>query len=119
VEDSQLERACRLEVLIAVLSVVALRLLSTKLPARSRPDGAEAAGSFGPEMLEMLEKKFGAPQDGWTNRNVRVGIARLGGFLGRKHDGRPGWQTIWRGWQRLMWMCEGLAILNETQKRCG
>jgi len=24
----------------------------------------------------------------------------------------PGWQTIWRGWQRLMWMCEGLAILT-------
>jgi len=24
----------------------------------------------------------------------------LGGFLGRKHDGDPGWNTIWRGWER-------------------
>ncbi|MBM3836111.1 MAG: hypothetical protein FJ403_23180 [Verrucomicrobia bacterium] len=32
--------------------------------------------------------------------------------MGRKSDGMPGWQTIWRGWQRLMWMCEGLEILN-------
>lgn len=39
VEDSQLERAYRLEVLMAVLSVVAVRLLSTKLLVRSRPDG--------------------------------------------------------------------------------
>jgi hypothetical protein len=119
VEDSQLERAYRLEVLIAVLSVVAVRLLSTKLLVRSRPDGVEAAGSFGPEMLKVLEKKFGEPKDGWTNRNVLVSLARLGGFLGRKHDGLPGWQTIWRGWQRLIWMCEGLAILNDSHKRCG
>jgi hypothetical protein len=25
-------------------------------------------------------------------------LAKLGGFLGRKHDGEPGWQTTWRGY---------------------
>jgi hypothetical protein len=114
VEDSQRERAHRLEVLIAVLAVVAVRLLSAKLLARSRPESFEAARSFGPQMLELLEKKLGVPKGGWTNRHVLVSMARLGGFLGRKHDGTPGWQTIWRGWQRLMWMCEGLAILNDS-----
>jgi len=112
VEESQLERAYRLEVLIGVLALVAVRLLSTKLLARSRPESLEAARSFGPQMLELLEKKLGVPKGGWTNRNVLVSTARLGGFLGRKQDGMPGWQTIWRGWQRLMWMCEGLAILT-------
>ena len=119
VEDSQLERADRLEPLIAVLAVVAVRLLSTKLLARSRPETDEAAQSFGPEMLAILEKKIGGPKDGWSNRNLLVGIARIGGFLGRKGDGMPGWQTIWRGWQRLMWMCEGVEILNRSPKRCG
>jgi hypothetical protein len=28
-------------------------------------------------------------------------VAGLGGFLGRKCDGEPGTQTIWRGLQRL------------------
>ncbi|EAR22716.1 IS4 family transposase [Nitrococcus mobilis] len=28
-------------------------------------------------------------------------VAQLGGFLGRKGDGEPGIQTIWRGLQRL------------------
>ena len=28
-------------------------------------------------------------------------IAQLGGFLGRKSDGQPGAQTLWRGLQRL------------------
>lgn len=114
VEDSQLERAGGLEALIAVLAVVAVRLLNTKMLARSRPDGAEARESFGPEALAILEKKFGRPKGGWNNQNVLVMTARLGGFLARKHDGMPGWQTIWRGWQRLMWMCEGLETLNRV-----
>src|SRR6185436_2546731 len=38
VEHSQLERGYRLEPLIAVLAVVAVRLLSTKMLARSRPE---------------------------------------------------------------------------------
>lgn len=119
VEDSQLERACRLEPLIAVLAVVAVRLFSTKLLARSRPDGSEAAESFGPEIVHLLAHKFGQPEGGWSNAQVLVAVARVGGFVGRKSDGLPGWQTIWRGWQRLMWMCEGLEILNRTQRRCG
>ena len=112
VEDSQLELGGRLEPLIAHLAVVALRLLNTKLLARSRPEGVEARESFGPEALAILEKRYGRPKGGWTNQNVLVATARLGGFLARKHDGLPGWQTIWRGWHRLMWMCEGLEALS-------
>lgn len=112
VEESQLERADRLEPLIGVLAVVAVRLLSTKMLARSRPESLEAAGSFGPEMLRLLEKKLGEPKDGWTNRNLIRAVARLGGFIGRKSDGEPGWQTIWRGWQRLMWMCAGVNLME-------
>ena len=119
VEDSQLERAYKLESLIAVLSVVAVRLLSTKLLARSRPESFDAAQSFGPQMLALLEAKLGKPKGGWTNANVLIATARLGGFLARKHDGMPGWQTIWRGWHRLMWMAEGVETLKLEQKRCG
>jgi hypothetical protein len=113
VEESQLEQGHRLESLIAVLAVVAVRLLSTKMLARSRPETFEAATSFGPQMLALLEKKVGTPKSGWTNANVIIATARLGGFIGRKSDGMPGWQTIWRGWQRLMWMAEGVETLNQ------
>jgi hypothetical protein len=113
VEASQLARADRLEALIAVLAVVAVRLLSAKLLARSRPETFEAAVSFGPQMLALLEQKLGPPKGGWTNRNVIIATAQLGGFLARKQDGLPGWQTIWRGWQRLLWICEGLATLQQ------
>ncbi|MCW5551099.1 MAG: IS4 family transposase [Verrucomicrobiae bacterium] len=115
VEASQLERGHRLEALIAVLAVVAVRLLATTLLARSRPEGWEAPESFGPEALALLAAKLGRPKEGWTNQSVLIATARLGGFMARKGDGLPGWQTIWRGWQRLRWMCEGVVTLNQTQ----
>ena len=118
-ENSQLEEAYRLEALIAVLAIVAVRLLNAKILARSQPDHCQAAQTFDPKALEVLERKLGQPQGGWTNRNLIRALARLGGFIGRKNDGEPGWQTIWRGWHRLTWICEGLEILNENQKRCG
>jgi hypothetical protein len=111
-EESQLERAERVEPLVAVLAVVAVRLLSTKMLARSRPDAFEAAASFGPQLQALLEKKVGPPKGGWTNRNLLRSVARVGGFIGRKGDGEPGWQTIWRGWQRLMWMAEGVNLMQ-------
>ena len=36
-----------------------------------------------------------------TAKEVVLAIARLGGFLNRKHDGTPGPTPIWRGWQLL------------------
>jgi hypothetical protein len=118
VESSQLEEADRLEGLIAILAVVATRLLSAKMLARSRPESQEAATSLGPLLLTVLEKKLGPPHPRWSNRNLIRAIARVGGFIGRKSDGEPGWQTIWRGWQRLSWMCEGANLIVD-QKRCG
>jgi hypothetical protein len=112
VEQSQLERADRLEPLVGILAVVAVRLLNAKMLARSRPESCEAAASFGPSLLALLEKKLGQPKGGWSNRNLIRAVARVGGFIGRKSDGEPGWQTIWRGWQRLLWMCEGANLIE-------
>jgi hypothetical protein len=112
VERSQLARADRLEPLIAILAVVAVRLLNPKMLARSRPEGQEAAAGFDPVLLALLEKKQGPPPGGWTNRNLLRAVARVGGFIGRKRDGEPGWQTIWRGWQRLWWLAEGAKLIE-------
>jgi hypothetical protein len=119
VEDSQLERAYRIETLVAVLAVVAVRLLNTKWLARTRPDEPVDPKIFGSAMLAILAAEFGKPPGGWTHRTVLVSVARVGGFLARRGDGMPGWQTIWRGWNRLMWMCHGLETLKPKGKRYG
>jgi hypothetical protein len=111
-EESQMQRAYRIETLVAVLAIVAVRLLNAKWLARTR--GAEPVDRnvFGEQALDILAAKFGQPAGGWTHQSALVAVARLGGFLARKRDGMPGWQTIWRGWQRLMWMCEGLETMQ-------
>jgi Transposase Tn5 dimerisation domain len=38
-------------------------------------------------------------------------VAHLGGFIGRKSDGEPGWQTIWKGYKRLQDMLMGAECL--------
>ena len=37
-------------------------------------------------------------------------LAILGGFIGRKSDGEPGWETIWRGYQRMRQTLEGMQL---------
>ena len=114
VERSQMDQACRLETLVAVLSLVAIRLLNTKLMARACPGQAWEPGQMGAEGLQILADRFGEPKGGWTQASFWVSVARLGGFIGRKGDGEPGWQTIWRGWQRLVWMSLGLEHFKHS-----
>jgi hypothetical protein len=119
VEESQLTQAYRLETLIAVLALVAVRWLQTKLLARTCPEQPLAPDQVSHEALKILEAKVGKPQEGWTQSTFWIAVARLGGYIGRKRDGMPGWQNIWRGWQRLFWMNEGLETINQLNQGCG
>jgi hypothetical protein len=120
VEASQLATGRALQALCAVLSLVALRLLETKLYARAFPDEPLRPGQFDPELIGLLAAKLGRPAGDWTQRTVWRGIARCGGFMGRKGDGEPGWITIWRGWRRLLTMVEGVVMYRKTGgQRCG
>lgn len=118
-EDSQMEQADRIEALVAVLAIVAVRLLNAKWLARTWPNEPVNEKVFGPELLKLLAARFGKPPTGWTHQSALVSVARLGGFLARRSDGLPGWQTIWRGWNRLIWMCHGLEALKNEDEKCG
>ena len=113
VEASQLATGRALQALCAVLSLVALRLLETKLYARAFPHQPVQPGQFAPELIQLLAAKLGRPRGGWTQRTVWRGIARCGGFMARKGDGEPGWITIWRGWRSLLNMVEGIVLYRK------
>lgn len=117
IEDSQLETAQRIEALLALLAVVAVRLLNCKLLASTRPQEAVDREDVGADVLAILEAQFGRPAEGWSHRDFVRCVARLGGFIGRRSDGEPGWITIWRGWQRLLPMVEGFNLAQGH--RCG
>ena len=55
-----------------------------------------------------------------TPREFWLTIAKRGGFIARKRDGRPGWKTIWRGWYDVMIMVQGVELLAEARPQgCG
>ena len=37
-------------------------------------------------------------------------IAVMGGFMGRKSDGNPGWRTLWWGFEKLLLAEKGFLV---------
>ena len=115
VEGRQLHASPGLEALTGVLSVVAVRLLQMKEMARREPHRAaqDVVPARYVELVHRARRGRGRPED-WTIRDFFRGLAGLGGFLGRKSDGEPGWITIWRGWDTLHWMLRALLTVGES-----
>jgi Transposase Tn5 dimerisation domain len=107
-ERLQLESAERLFAAVAIMSVVALRLLELRERLRRHPDAAAEQAGLHPLELEVLRVKSGRQL--YTVREVALAIGRLGGHLNRKSDGLPGWQTLWHGMNTLHALVEGVLI---------
>ena len=67
------------------------------------------------------DKKNPVDPEKLTPREFWLRIARQGGYIGRKSDGRPGWSTIWKGWYDFMFMFQGAEFMAATQRsqKCG
>lgn len=119
VQSRLLRCANRLEAMVGLMSVVAVRLLQLKSVARHEPD--RPARTVVPvlwlEMLKAARKNLHRVWDLTIHQFYRE-LAKLGGFLGRRHDGEPGWITIWRGWEHLNTLVRG-AELAIKAKRSG
>lgn len=115
VEKRYYETAERLERVTGLLSVVAVRLLQLKTAARETPDrpALEVAPAQWVELVQLVRKKPVNRQ--MTIREFLRAVAGLGGHLGRKRDGDPGWITLWRGFEKLMLLARG----DDARKRCG
>ena len=101
-ESRQLKAAGRLEALVALTSVVAVRLLRLKSLARTNPEvpARRVVPRVWLAMLKLAHRNLSRVHDLTVGQFYRE-VAKLGGFLGRKSDGDPGWITIWRGWEKL------------------
>lgn len=51
-----------------------------------------------------------------TPREFRLRIARQGGYIACKNDGRPGWSTIRKGWYDLMFMFQGAELMAAPRR---
>jgi Transposase DNA-binding/Transposase Tn5 dimerisation domain len=115
-EDRRFETAERLETCLAILSVVAVRVFQLRSALNACPDEpAEQAGST--QEVQVIRRFLKHTKKAFSVREFVRGIARLGGFLGRKRDGEPGVRALWRGYQRLQDMLLGFELHAEAPKR--
>lgn len=111
-ESQTLRTAERLEPLIALISIIGVRLFQLKLVGRSQPK-AKAASHVPASWLKCL--KFARPKVAITGMTVYEffrELAKLGGFLARKDDGEPEWLTIWRGFQKVQAILDTLRLVR-------
>jgi hypothetical protein len=108
-ELRRFETAERMAACLAILSVVAVRIFQLRTALECQPDEpAEQVATQ--EEIQVLGCFLNQPTDAMTVREFVRGVARLGGFLGRKHDGDPGVKTLWRGYQRLQDLLLGYQL---------
>jgi hypothetical protein len=108
-EDRRFETAERMETAVAILAVVAVRVLQLRLALESQPEAAAEQVATEAE-VEVLRRWLHHVGQRFTVRDFVRGVARLGGFLGRKGDGLPGVRSLWRGYQRLQDMVQGFHL---------
>lgn len=112
-EARQLRSADRLQRLLGFLALIAVRLLW--LRGASRRDGYQLASQLIPEpMCQIVAYRLQQPEDAMTLRAFWWAVASLGGFLGRRSDGDPGWQTLWKGWRRLLDLAWSMPPTTES-----
>jgi hypothetical protein len=115
IEKSQLKTFESLLSLLGFLAIIALRLLQIRTLSRL-PNKYLAKDKVPQLMLKILCRKFNLSVEKLTIKDFWIKLARLGGFLGRKSDGDPGWQTLWTGWIQLQTMTDGAYLINN---KCG
>lgn len=116
-EKRQIEDLHGLQNVLALFAPIAWHLLLLRSGAREEPD-RPATTVLTPTQLKVLHAFARRPlPDKPTVRDAYLAIAALGGHL--KHNGDPGWQTLGRGYEKLVTFVEGwrAATAAETPRR--
>ena len=109
VQSKQLKTSFRIENYLGIAGIIAVKLLQIRDLVRVIPDEV-ASKVIDPLSLKVIQGYHKTKKD-LTVREYYILIAKLGGFLDRKSDGDPGWQTLWKGQLQLHWMIEGARVI--------
>jgi len=115
VEDCRLQNIKRLRAYLAVFSVIAWRIFYCTHIARTDPNAPASTilSAIEAEALSMLAgKKQKTRVVISTVKKAVIEIAKLGGFLARRHDGFPGPIPMWRGFRKLSNATEMLEVVR-------
>jgi hypothetical protein len=120
IEDRQLGTAKSLEACLAVDMVVAWRIFHAAKLGREMPDAPCTVffeDAQWKSLVCFLKKTPKPPAEPPTMREANRMVGTLGGFQGRKSDGEPGTQSLWRGFERLDDITEAFDICAPWGRR--
>ncbi len=95
--------------LLGILTPMAMRLLWLRQTAQQAPD-TPATEVVSQEVIDVVTKLDHRPGTTLTAQDLWRTIASFGGYLNRKGDGPPGWQTLWKGWLYLQTILQGVRL---------
>jgi len=113
IEHCRLGDAQRLIRYVTVMSIIAWRLFLLTLIARAHPETPCTTLLTDHEWKVLyckVNRTTVLPPQPPPLHEAIIWIARLGGFLARKHDGQPGTIPLWRGWKRLTDLTQGWRL---------
>jgi hypothetical protein len=108
-EERQLHDYAGLTRLLAVLAPLAVRLLQLRELAREAPERLAKERLPG-ELVALVAVLAGIAPERLTVGQFWREVACQGGHLGRRRDGPPGWQTLWRGWLQIQTLLDGVRL---------
>jgi len=114
-EDSKLRTAERLANLIALMCILAWRVLWLTMVNRTSPE-LPATLVFTDTEIKLLEQLVPA-ENGAKKKTVGdflIRLARLGGYLNRTRDAPPGNMVLWRGMARLTDIHLGFSLAKDV-----
>lgn len=109
VEETQLDEADDVCRLLGFLIPIAVRLLQLRQRVRQSPE-LPAKAVVDPLMVDVLALRRKSLLPTMTLGQFWQAVAGLGGHQGRRSDGPPGWQTLWKGWRYLSDLTEGARL---------
>lgn len=120
VERRQVRDIDKLKAFIALDLVIAGQLLAMTRQARVTPEASSEQWLEEAEWEALAVHAAGGgepPEKAPTIREAVGMIAKLGGFLGRKGDGEPGVEVLWRGMAKLQMLAQAWLVFRP--QKCG
>lgn len=116
-EERPLQSLKAVERQMAISAPIGIRLLQFQYMAEAEPD-APCDKLLTKEEWQCLcaitNPGKALPKKPPTNSYVYYAIAKMGGWMDTKRNGRVGWQSIWKGWHRFQDKLHGWRIARSA-----
>lgn len=111
-DRTQFKTLPRIEALLGFIAVSSIRLLQLRDIVRNNPH-ADALTYVENEDVQIVKAYYNVKDTSMTIDQFLRYIAQMGGFMNRKSDGNPGWQSLWEGWKFFLGLKEGVRLQRE------